>query len=239
MVNEVTERSVTDELQQMIDDAQPSKEPGKVKPGDIVNRPKADDVDDLGLAVSSLTSAGYVMVYDIRDGRPFPWNRNMLKAELQKTDPKTGKRIFTTRDPGYRPKVGGYVCWLHADYSGAEALESLGFQKCEKKGIPSEYEVQRHMQKKHGRQFDVINALETRKREDARDDLNRQLLERAINGPGGAFDESVEANLKTATLVTQVCGKCGDELQSKPTGTNLKMRNHLKKCTGQGASNGE
>jgi len=76
------------EAQDAIDDTD-------LKVGEFTHTPTADD--PYATIVEEASSAGKSVVYDIRNGEASIVNNNMLPSQLGKTDPETGKRIFTTR----------------------------------------------------------------------------------------------------------------------------------------------
>ena len=240
MVNKFTEveaaRSVTEQLEDLIQGSKPASPiEGRIERGDIIS-----DSNEMGpMAISELKKAGRTVCYDIRDGRTFPVNDNMLAAQLKKLDPATGKRWATTTDPGYRPKRGAFVCWLHGESERRAEADAFGFSVCQRSGVHTQYDLERHMRGYHPQEFNAFNQDAQRKREDERDLVNRQLLERAMcQAP--ATVQSVAAPVATTNGVDTTVGslenpsgvgvsetcECGEILDAKTAGGMVQKRRH-------------
>lgn len=223
---------ITESLEELIAEAENAPvQADDITRGQIINR-GGTDLEDLPLAVSEMKRAGRTLCYDIRTGRQFFVNNNMLLAQLEKTAPLTGQRWTTTKDPGIRPKQGQFVCWLHTQSPKAETIAHMGFPPCIKTGIPTAYDVERHVKKKHGLPvYEAINTFEQRQREERRETLNLALLERAI-GPATAPTKPVQPQqaVPASDTFSQTCGACGEELFSKPNGARIKLMHHKKVC---------
>lgn len=137
---------------------------------------------DTPMAIASMQSAGYVYVYDRKTGDRSVVNRNMLQKQLQKRHPETDELAFTTIDPGFRPPKGDLVCWLHQDSPKREIVTRLGLPEnaCIKSGFFDEYGVSEHVRLRHRRTYSSVREYEDRQREEDRDRIQRELLERAM-----------------------------------------------------------
>jgi len=147
-------------IEEMLRDAKEAPEPGA---GDkIVHR--GDEGQPAPMTISELTSAGWVYIYEISDGRRSVANRNMLPQLLKVK--VNGKPRFTTRKPDYEPKRGTLKCLLHKDDTNREHYAELGFTTCRKSNITSPYQVTQHMRKRHPMEWATI--------EQERKDLERK-----------------------------------------------------------------
>ena len=112
----------TEELMQIAEEA---PEPGGSVLGDVVHEPAVDS--PFGMTLQEVQSAGYVLVWDKRDGEVSMVNRNMLRPQLEKRDPETGDRVFTTdRRLAPVPKRGSLLCMLHADHPERNITKGWG-----------------------------------------------------------------------------------------------------------------
>lgn len=145
-------------LQEMIATAERADEPGDTHTHDTI----VGNADEgLGVsAISELSSAGYVWMYDTQTGDPSRTNLNMLPEQLQKTR-EDGSRRFTTNDPGFRPVVGTIKCMLHADDPSRETYSAMGLPVCPKATILSKMSLLDHMRHKHPQENKMISQLTT------------------------------------------------------------------------------
>jgi len=231
----IEEKDMTTELEQQVLEAEPAEEPnlGSVKPGTVL---KTDEHAVGAMGASSLKTAGWSYVYDLRTGDPSLVNNNMLRAQLRKRDPETGSLVFTTRDPGYRPASGKHLCWLHKDSDRAEVSREFGFPECQKSNLISPFEAEQHVRRKHGREHTAIREYEERKERE--EDRRRQdeLIRLAIsqNGNGVATTVSqpapeAETN-ESGVGASAECINCGDILDAKnAAGLRMKFYHHNKR----------
>lgn len=229
-----TDRAVTDELHMLLADAEAGVEPaGEIQQGQVINKPSAGD--DLPMAVSELRSAGYTYVYDIRNGDRSLVNNNMLARQLEKKDPETGARVFTTRDPGYRPVAGTSVCWLHESHEYRKYADEFGLPKCRKHNIPSTFQAREHTRKRHPQEYAAINDAVRRDQEAEDRRVQRQLLEQALGrnaDPAPATvavapDEPEEASKPDEPRV-RICTVCGEEITATTKTMGVTMARHNK-----------
>ena len=136
--------------------------------------------------LSVISDPGWIYVYNRFTGDPSVCNVNMLPAQLRKrdTDKKSknhNKLVFTTTDPGFRPKAGTGKCWLHEDGQFRKLADEWGMQVCSKSNLTSIYNIRMHVQNKHSNEYKQLeeNRVEIERQEDREE---RRLLLRAIAG---------------------------------------------------------
>lgn len=164
---------------------QESLEPGDMA-GEEVEHGKGSE---LSSRVSSVTSAGYIMVFDRMTGDSSVVNRNMLPTQLRKRHPDTHALVFTLVDPGIRPAVGTYRCMLHADSPEREVFDNLGLAYCKKANLKTAYQQTRHMTKRHKDEWALMQDIKSRdldaeQKSDREQDreFQRMILDRLTGG---------------------------------------------------------
>ncbi len=109
-----------------------------------------------------------VNIYSTVDGTPSTVLVSMLSKVLRRRVPPDsniperfhGQRAFALKPPEDVPVRQKLLCWLHPDHPMREELDELGLTTatCRKANIPSEFEVQSHVQMKHKRTWATIEA---------------------------------------------------------------------------------
>lgn len=160
-----------EELLVEMESLQSAPEPGSITTSPtLLHRHKESDEDDETpvTMVSRVQSAGYVVMYDQRDGALSRFNRNMVPYKLRERDPVTGKRVWSKLPPkGITPAQGTIKCLLHPDRRDEELPK--GLKPCFKHNIPNEWELELHMTHKHAKAYAAIKELERqREREEDR-----------------------------------------------------------------------
>ena len=186
-----TEQSVVE----MVQAAEEAPEPGTFNRNMTINSP--DEGMPLSVEASSLESAGYVYVYDVRTGSQSRVNRNMLPAQLEKRD-ENNARIFTTIKPDIEPPKGTYRCLLHGDDPNRAHYDQMGLARCNKSTLVSEYQVNRHMAVRHRTEWETIQQEQMQAEKDEERAFQRTLMEAIAHG-GAAMD----------TAKSVVCDECG------------------------------
>ena len=186
-----TEQSVVE----MVHAAEEAPEPGTFNRNMTINSP--DEGMPLSVEPSSLESAGYVYVYDVRTGSQSRVNRNMLPSQLEKRD-ENNARIFTTIKPDIEPPKGTYRCLLHGDDPNRAHYDQMGLARCSKSNLVSEYQMNRHMAVRHRTEWETIQQEYMRAAKDEERAFPRTLM--AAIAHGGA-------TLDAAKSV--VCDECG------------------------------
>ena len=164
-----TEQSVVEMMQA----AEEAPEPGTFNRKMTINSP--DEGMPLSVETSSLESAGYVYVYDVRTGSRSLVNRNMLPAQLGKHD-EDNQRIFTTIKPNIEPPKGTYRCLLHGDDPNRAHYDQMGLARCNKSNLVSEHQVNRHMAARHRTEWETIQQEQIRAEKDEERAFQRTLM---------------------------------------------------------------
>ncbi len=144
-------------LMEEIENAQRAPEPGDIP----IKKKRA-----LG---DNVSSAGYVYIYDNKTGQQSITNRNMLPAQLKKKR-EDGTRVFTVKDPNIPQRQGIIKCLLHKGDPNRKHYDEMGFAVCPMEHIPSPYQLELHMKKRHKHEYMAIErerqiARETEERE--------------------------------------------------------------------------
>jgi len=163
-------------LEQMVM-AQKAPEPEALEGGGkVVN--KGDSDNPAPAMISSISSAGYVYMWDTRTGERSVTNRNMLPTQLKKKR-LDGSRVFTVIDPGIPVRRGNLKCMLHTKDPNRERWNQLGLAVCTKENITSGYQVIQHMKHRHKEEWALIEKerLDTEKAEDR---ANQQAMTEAM-----------------------------------------------------------
>ena len=153
-----------------------AQEPGDMPPGTIVDTGKSEETP-FPSVVSSVESAGYVTLYNRQTGDPSAVNINNLAPKLKQRyndGPFVGELVFTLRDPGFRPPKGSELCWLHADHPRRAEFNRYGFAVCPAGNLQSEYQRDRHAEKRHNTEFAIIKDMLKREKDSQRDDIEAQ-----------------------------------------------------------------
>lgn len=175
--NELTARleALTIELEaESADEPQPGDSDVPFSVGTVIHKPTGDA--PFPMAVSHVSSAGYTYVYDIRTGDRSVVNNNMLAAQLRKSDPETGTRIFTTRKPDITPFQGKHKCYLHKDALDRPKYDQMGFAACHKSNLASEFHLERHMAAKHKSEWSAIKQAQDKAEKTEERDFQRALM---------------------------------------------------------------
>ena len=138
-------------IEEMLRDAENAPEPGTLEK--VIH--KGDEEQPAPMTLAELTSAGWVYIYETKDGQRSIANKGMLRQLLQLKN-KDGKPRFTVNKPPYEPKRGTFKCMLHKDDSDREHYSELGYVICPKSNITSPYQVRRHMIKSHKQEWLAI-----------------------------------------------------------------------------------
>lgn len=159
--------------------------PGEVRVGDVVHN--GDETLDAQMIISGIKGAGVVYIYDSRTGERSRTNKNMIPTQLAKKR-EDGSQVFTTTDPGIEPVRGHLRCMLHPADPNRALYDTWGLVRCSKEGMPNILEVKRHMQSRHPRAWETIEA--GRKDEQAEQDrkLQQEILRRAARAQDDVGD---------------------------------------------------
>lgn len=170
-----------------------------VKPGDVISAPDSPTpamVSDPETLLGQPESAGYVVVFNKKTGKPVRVNKNNLTSQMRKTkcviSCKAKKcthdrvRVFTFTDPGFRPEAPSIACFLAESDSDRALWDSYGFAVCNTM-LRTELDKIRHGQRRHATEWAVREQrkgeLERSKYEDERREdreFQRALLEKLV-----------------------------------------------------------
>ena len=201
--------------------------------GQMVNVPNA--TDPMAMMIDEATSAGKVVVYDIRNGEPSVVNRNLLQNQLTKKDPATGLRVFTTRRSEV-PNIdhGTLLCLLHKDHADREYHKTLGLGTCKKSNLRTQLDVRNHTQRRHAQEWASIAEDKEQARvadESRRNELTLKALERQLAEPVAPATavtqpveqpEAPEVATKEWTTASGTCPSC-DWTNSAPKSGSRKV----------------
>ena len=171
-----TQRDETAIIEEMIRAAETAPEPGE-RPGTVI--PGATP-----MVVDSITSAGYVRMWDTKTGREAYTNRNMIETQAKKRD-KDGNPKWTFRDPGIRPLSGTLPCMLNEAHPRRPEFDALGLPTCPKVTLFDEYQVTRHMRHKHRAEMAMIEERDEEAQRKTDRELQRATLQAVLGSPAG------------------------------------------------------
>ena len=206
-------------------------EPGTAHVGQIHQDSSASEGDALAppAAISSIKSAGWTYVFHRGTGDPSLCNNNMILAQLRKIDndpvsPTYQQKAFTTRDPGFRPKRGEFVCLMHKDSPRRNEMDDKGFQVCIRTSIHSEYDLINHMRSRHPREYAIIEdeLLDEEKHQD------RTIARRTMEAMERIAEVDTDAIAMEANLTSEaVDGVLGSMVDSDPEQSSSAEQLHI------------
>ena len=192
------------EAQDVIDDTD-------VKEGQFAHTPTAND--PYAMIIEEASSAGKSVVYDIRNGEASIVNNNMLATQLAKTDPDTGKRVFTTRRSDAPEVVSGeYLCLLHEEHPDREFHKRLGLGTCDKSNLRTLLDVRTHAQHRHQQEWSAIYENRDQEREDQERRIRELTLSQLVvpAAADAAAQVPVAVNEVPETSFSAYSGTCPD-----------------------------
>jgi hypothetical protein len=179
-----------DLMEAFLKEADPKLEPGSVRNKTVTHAGDAEQ--PFPQAVTSVTSAGYVELWNTKTGERSLSNRNMLPIQLRKKHPD-GTRVYTLVDPKIPQKRGSHTCLLHPDRPEREMFDGMGFPVCTKTNIPNEWQVEYgHMAAKHPKQWEAIQKMREEAKTARREKMELAILEMAARG-AAMKDEAPQA----------------------------------------------
>lgn len=192
------------EAQDVIDDTD-------VKEGQFAHTPTAND--PYAMIIEEASSAGKSVVYDIRNGEASIVNNNMLATQLAKTDPDTGKRVFTTRRSDAPEVVSGeYLCLLHEEHPDREFHKRLGLGTCDKSNLRTLLDVRTHAQNRHQQEWSAIYENRDQEREEQERRIRELTLSQLVVPAAADAAAQVPAavNEVSETSFSAYSGTCPD-----------------------------
>ena len=212
-------------IEELMQEVEEAEEPGNLREGQVLHR--SNDDMPLGVQVASVASAGHVFIYNTKTGDRSKTNRNMLEDQLRKVFPEDGTRVFTTIKPDFEPPRGTYKCLLHADNEEREHYDQMGLATCTKDDLASEYQVQRHMERRHRMEWATIGE----ERDRAEKDEERR-FQRTLMAAIAQLGSPVAPNRSNRP----VCDQCGRTFKSD-AGVKLHVRQKHQEATNAIRSN--
>jgi len=167
-------------------------EPAGLTPGEASNSATANEDVPVNMIASTISSAGYVYVWDRRTGERSTINMNMLPAQLKKRHPDGGL-VFQHFKPDIEPQRGTLKCLLHKESPGRAAYDLWGLAYCTKSNLPSPYMVEQHMAHRHKNEWATIQrqrAEEEKRGERERTEQHQRDLVAAVAGRLPVDEES-------------------------------------------------
>ena len=200
------------------------------------DQPSAVDMGGGMSGTLTVETPGRVKVWDIETGEVsyVLSSPDYLRMQLQKVNPETGKRIFTTIKPAIEPFRGSELCPLHMDAPESVEYRRLGFPVCKKSNLRNPGEAERHMRLKHKDSFLMLESLRTRQIEEEERAVRHATIAAFTRPqePVAAPKKPVQPqqSVEATDTFSQTCDACGEELFSKPNGARVKMMHHKKVC---------
>jgi hypothetical protein len=200
------------------------------------------------MMVASVTSAGYVRMWDTQTSEESITNRNMLPTQLRKLRPD-GTPYFTTINPYKKPHRGAIKCRLHQDDRRRGHFDYLGYPVCPKNNLTSLHQLNRHMAHRHKDEWAgmELERLDQEKEDDR--EFQRNIMLMAVNGGQAPTPaESAQAHrvsagtaakkLQDKKLYVRKCDECGEEFSHQGVAmvAGKKLSVHMKKEHGAGAA---
>ena len=133
-------------------EAQTAPEPGDTA-GSVVS--VGDEKAPFPAVIHAIESAGWAYIYDRRTGDQSKCSVNMVPYKLRERQ-ADGAYVWTLRDPGFRPKQGDVKCRLHVDDELRSVWDEYGLPICPKATLKDQYQLLRHMGRKHKEEFAVM-----------------------------------------------------------------------------------
>lgn len=143
--------------------------------GDAEDWPFEIDMD-------ALDHNGYVVVYHRATREPSVIMYDALAKQLKKIDPDTKELAFQLDRPSKPPYRGTLKCFLHADDPDRAKHDQFGFATCRKSNIPSDYQRELHMQRKHKAEWAAIQREKVDRERAERREFERLLLAQMRSG---------------------------------------------------------
>ncbi len=205
-------------VQEMLRNAKGVELPSELSVNPVVH--KGDATQPAPMTVKELSSAGYVYVWDTRSFERIPILYYMLPSKLRQRR-EDGSFRFTTTDPKQMPKRGNVHCMLHSDNENRKHYDELGFRVCQKENIRNAYELTRHMQLKHSKEWATIEQERIKKEREEDRQLQRLLIQGQLGRQDQVADKSskppIDSPLSKVELTGQIfhCDVCSKDFTTR------------------------
>lgn len=144
--------------------------------------------EEISMAKSSVTSAGYVTMWNTDTREPSIFNMNSVRAKLgevfsndyPENPSMRGKPCWTSEAPSTPPWRGIATCPLHDSRPERPAYDAMGYPKCSRIELPNEMDAQEHLRLKHPRTWTLMQTQRGEVERIAQEEdrvLNRKILE--------------------------------------------------------------
>jgi hypothetical protein len=152
-----------------------------------LNESSGDSSDwPTGIKMDSLEHRGYIVVYHKATREPSVILADALGKQLKKVDPDTGQLAFQLDKPKQSPYRGVLKCRLHADDPDRSKHDQFGFAHCKKSNIPTEYQRNMHMIRKHKQEWAAIQADKAERERAETREFQSQLMAAVRSGTPAA-----------------------------------------------------
>ena len=224
---------MTTEQKEVIDDWMASAEEVDAPVGDYpvrVGQSLGDTVDGqpIGAKVTQIEKGRHFIGYNTRTGDASIYNRVHLQF-LNPDNPRAWKwedgtlMVSTTCPPGLPVLKEKFMCLLHPDHADRERYDAMGLQgrycfgadRGGNAGIPSPYDVERHMMRRHPGEWALIQRAENQKRESDRDSANAALIALALER-GAALPK---VNIPSVQIPSEMVASDGTTTTTSADGT--------------------
>ena len=164
------------------------------KVGAKLNDSKGDAEDwPYEIDMNMLEHNGYVVVYHRRTREPSVILYDALAKQLKKEDPDTHELAFQLERPSQPPYRGVLKCHLHQDDPERPKYDQFGFAVCRKSNLPSDYQRELHMQRKHKAEWAAIQREKADRERAERREFQSLILASMRSG-------SVDAKIAAAAM---------------------------------------
>ncbi len=185
----VTETENEQLIQEMLRSAKPVEIESTLSKNPVIH--KGDNELEAPMVANTISSAGYVWLWETETYEKVPCLYYMLPKKLRERRPD-GSYRFTTVDPGKLPARGTIKCMLHEEDPNRGHYKELGFRTCPKATINSQYQLEQHMKKRHPQEWAAIEKEKTDKEREEDRALQRLLLKAQLGKQGQAENKPEE-----------------------------------------------
>lgn len=152
-------------IEQMVAESLQSREAqSALKVGEVVNNSSNAEAP-YPMVVNSIEKPGLVPMFDTISGELSWSDENNIRANLRKKR-DDGTRVFTLNPPATPPKRGTVKCYLHPEHPEREKWDGYGFATCPKATFMTDYQRDRHMQRKHKVEWQAMENKKFETREE-------------------------------------------------------------------------
>lgn len=143
--------------------------------------------EDVGVTGTSVTSAGYVTMWNTDTREHSTFNMNAVRSKLREVFPNDyannvalrGLPCWTATAPSEPPWRGTSTCPLHESRPERVAYDTVGYPQCSRIELPNEMDAQEHLRLKHPRTWKLMQVQKDEVERIAQEEdrtLNRQIL---------------------------------------------------------------